>query len=279
MAEKFALVCLANYCQQDGRSTPTISEISFMMSASRKTVKRALQSLEEKGLIRREAHFTESGRQTSNTYYLALNEEIKRRNKAFEDEEKAHEEGGGGHPDPPPQFGEGGGGHPDPPIKSMYSEDKTSSLRTSYSEKKAAFAAVLDASGKTPKARPPSRRQTFSECRSIVLEAFAAAEIETAPTIPIINKWIKKLGTDPSGVEKFMDSIVARLSTVSDPIVFVHKCVDNQARGIGPTKKRRGFRRPLGKQEDHTIDAVIAKMKACGDEKSLLSLKRAGFPV
>lgn len=70
MANKFALICLANRVNKDhGLCIPKIKSIAEDMEASESTVKRALKELEERGIITMIPRFKD-GVQLSNSYRL-----------------------------------------------------------------------------------------------------------------------------------------------------------------------------------------------------------------
>jgi len=56
--------------KKDGVAWPGINTLARDLSMSRNTVKLAVADLERFGYIRKEAFFTEDGKQTSNRYFI-----------------------------------------------------------------------------------------------------------------------------------------------------------------------------------------------------------------
>ena len=71
-AEKSVLVALAHRADKDGYCYPGIEMIATMTGASRRTVIRAIQGLDEKNLITRERRHRSNGSRTSTSYTLNL---------------------------------------------------------------------------------------------------------------------------------------------------------------------------------------------------------------
>lgn len=71
-AEKSVLVALAHRADKDGYCYPGIEMIATMTGASRRTVMRAIQGLDEKKLITRERRHRSNGSRTSTSYTLNL---------------------------------------------------------------------------------------------------------------------------------------------------------------------------------------------------------------
>lgn len=76
--EKLVYLVLADHTDDNGECYPSVATIAKESLLSRGTVFTCLNSLEEKGLIRRVARTADNGARQSNTYYLTLDErEIK----------------------------------------------------------------------------------------------------------------------------------------------------------------------------------------------------------
>ena len=73
MAEKFVLVALADYADEDGACFPAHGKTAKRIGGSVITVKRAVKSLAEKGYLRIVERKRDNKSQTSNRYYLNLN--------------------------------------------------------------------------------------------------------------------------------------------------------------------------------------------------------------
>lgn len=69
---KLVLFMLANYSNEDFESYPSQSKLAELCSCDARTVKRALQSLEQENLIKVIHRFTDNGRQTSNAYRIII---------------------------------------------------------------------------------------------------------------------------------------------------------------------------------------------------------------
>ena len=67
---KLVYVYLHDRMDSEKKAWPGMGTIARDLSVSRSTVKRAVKDLEKAGLIRKEPHFRENGRATSNRYYL-----------------------------------------------------------------------------------------------------------------------------------------------------------------------------------------------------------------
>lgn len=70
---KLVLMSLCNAHNRDtGRCNPSITTLALESSLSAATVRRKLTWLEENGWIRKSENYSESGRQTTNIYYLEM---------------------------------------------------------------------------------------------------------------------------------------------------------------------------------------------------------------
>lgn len=67
---KLVYIYLHDRMDKDHKAWPGLNTIARELSLSRSTVKRAIQDLEQEGLLRKEAHYRENGSATSNRYYL-----------------------------------------------------------------------------------------------------------------------------------------------------------------------------------------------------------------
>ncbi len=67
---KLVYLYLYDRKNKDNVTWPGLNTIARELSLSRSTVKRAIQDLEQSGLIRKEAHYRQNGSATSNRYYL-----------------------------------------------------------------------------------------------------------------------------------------------------------------------------------------------------------------
>lgn len=67
---KLVLLMLANYADEDYASYPSMATLADLCSCDERTVKRALRSLEDDGLIRTEPRYGKDGKQTSNRYVI-----------------------------------------------------------------------------------------------------------------------------------------------------------------------------------------------------------------
>lgn len=67
---KLVLLMLANYADEDYASYPSMATLADLCSCDERTVKRALRSLEDDGLIRTEPRYGKDGKQTSNRYII-----------------------------------------------------------------------------------------------------------------------------------------------------------------------------------------------------------------
>ena len=72
---KLVYLYLYDRKNKDNVTWPGLNTIARELSLSRSTVKRAIQNLEQAGLIRKEAHYRQNGSATSNRYYLLLPED------------------------------------------------------------------------------------------------------------------------------------------------------------------------------------------------------------
>lgn len=72
MAEKFALVVLANYADDKHSCFPSQQRIATDMGASVTTARRSVKALEERGLVRRQKRGKDGGGRTSDRYVLAV---------------------------------------------------------------------------------------------------------------------------------------------------------------------------------------------------------------
>ena len=70
--ELLALLLLADKANDEGLSWPLMGTLAAQMNIARKSVQRILGGLTAKGLIESVPRFTESGRQTSNTYQIRI---------------------------------------------------------------------------------------------------------------------------------------------------------------------------------------------------------------
>ena len=67
---KLVYLYLYDRKNKDNVTWPGLNTIAKELSLSRSTVKRAIQDLEQAGLVRKEAHYRPNGSATSNRYYL-----------------------------------------------------------------------------------------------------------------------------------------------------------------------------------------------------------------
>lgn len=67
---KLVYIYLYDRMDKERKAWPGLNTIAGDLSLSRSTVKRAVQDLEQAGLIRKEPHFRENGSAASNRYYL-----------------------------------------------------------------------------------------------------------------------------------------------------------------------------------------------------------------
>lgn len=67
---KLVYLYLYDRKNKDNVTWPGLNTIARDLSLSRTTVKRAIQDLEDAGLVRKEAHYRKNGSPTSNRYYL-----------------------------------------------------------------------------------------------------------------------------------------------------------------------------------------------------------------
>ena len=72
---KLVYLYLYDRKNKDNVTWPGLNTIARELSLSRSTVKRAIQDLEQAGLVRKESHYRQNGSATSNRYYLLLPEE------------------------------------------------------------------------------------------------------------------------------------------------------------------------------------------------------------
>lgn len=68
-AEKFLLLVIANYADEQGRAWPSVETLARDTGMSRATVKRSMKKLEEAGYVRRHKRL-KGHLQTSNLYTL-----------------------------------------------------------------------------------------------------------------------------------------------------------------------------------------------------------------
>lgn len=71
--EKFVLVVLADYADEEGSCFPGQKRIAEKVGGSERTVRRSLKSLEARGLIRRERRSRGDGSRSSDRYVLPVN--------------------------------------------------------------------------------------------------------------------------------------------------------------------------------------------------------------
>lgn len=67
---KLVYLYLYDRKNKDNVTWPGLNTIARELSLSRSTVKRAIQDLEQAGLVKKEAHYRQNGSATSNRYYL-----------------------------------------------------------------------------------------------------------------------------------------------------------------------------------------------------------------
>ena len=67
---KLVYLYLYDRKNKDNVTWPGLNTIAKELSLSRSTVKRAIQDLEQVGLVRKEAHYRQNGSATSNRYYI-----------------------------------------------------------------------------------------------------------------------------------------------------------------------------------------------------------------
>ena len=67
---KLVYLYLYDRKNKDNVTWPGMNTIARELSLSRSTVKRAIQDLEQAGLVKKEAHYRQNGSATSNRYYL-----------------------------------------------------------------------------------------------------------------------------------------------------------------------------------------------------------------
>ena len=67
---KLVYLYLYDRKNKDNVTWPGLNTIARELSLSRSTVKRAIQDLEQSGLVRKETHYRQNGSATSNRYYL-----------------------------------------------------------------------------------------------------------------------------------------------------------------------------------------------------------------
>ncbi len=72
---KLVYLYLYDRKNKDNVTWPGLNTIARELSLSRSTVKRAIQDLEQAGLVRKEAHYRQNGSATSNRYYLLQQED------------------------------------------------------------------------------------------------------------------------------------------------------------------------------------------------------------
>jgi hypothetical protein len=73
MAQKFVLVVLADYADEEHSSFPAQSKIAERIGATDRTVRSALKELEAKGFVSREHRQRNNGSRTSDRYFLPVN--------------------------------------------------------------------------------------------------------------------------------------------------------------------------------------------------------------
>ena len=71
---KLVYLYLYDRRNKDNVTWPGLNTIARDLSLSRSTVKRAIQDLEDAGLVRKEAHYRDNGSATSNRYYVLTQE-------------------------------------------------------------------------------------------------------------------------------------------------------------------------------------------------------------
>ena len=76
MSEKFTLVVLANYADEQHSCFPSQGRIAEDMSASETTVRRNVKALEERGFVERSKRVDKGGHRTSDRYRLAVGKAI-----------------------------------------------------------------------------------------------------------------------------------------------------------------------------------------------------------
>ena len=69
---KLILILLANYADEHNSCFPSRERISKLSNCDERTVRRSLKQLQDLGLIRIESRHTTEGRQTSNRYFICL---------------------------------------------------------------------------------------------------------------------------------------------------------------------------------------------------------------
>lgn len=72
MPQKLVLVSLAYHADEDGKAWPNSSTLRTKTGLSRSGLKLQIRKLEKAGLIKRNARYSDSGRQTSNGYNIAF---------------------------------------------------------------------------------------------------------------------------------------------------------------------------------------------------------------
>lgn len=73
MAQKFTLVVLADYADEEHSCFPGQATIARKIGATERTVRNALASLEEAGLLYREHRYRANGSRTTDRYFLPVN--------------------------------------------------------------------------------------------------------------------------------------------------------------------------------------------------------------
>lgn len=69
---KLCLLMLANYANAEGEAYPSYKRLAEMCSCNDRTIMRSIKSLEELGMVKIKPRFTDSGKQTSNTFILCM---------------------------------------------------------------------------------------------------------------------------------------------------------------------------------------------------------------
>ncbi len=67
---KLVYIYLSDRSDKDGKSWPSVKRMAKDLSISEKTVRRAVQDLDQAGLVKKEYAFRKNGSYTSNRYFL-----------------------------------------------------------------------------------------------------------------------------------------------------------------------------------------------------------------
>ena len=70
---KLVLIMLANYADENYSSYPSNSKLSDLCGCDERTIKRAIKTLVEDGLVRVTPRFAKDGKQTSNSFTIITN--------------------------------------------------------------------------------------------------------------------------------------------------------------------------------------------------------------